>query len=119
MARLFYHPGSDCLFVEQHEHIDWNHIPGEEVDDVSEAKWAVDRYNAENPGYKVHLWHGPSNCECPHDRCVVCDGGLGSCVVCGQGECEITTDCPGESPPEHLRVATCAGYIDFWSGVWL
>lgn len=106
MPRLYYHPGSDALWVEQYEYIDWSHLPGEEVDDVSMDPAMVERYNREVPGYKVHLMQ---------DR----EDGLGFCLICRAGECELTTDCPGEPQPEYRRVATCAGFSDFWSGVWL
>ncbi len=104
--RLYYHPGSDSVWVEQYEHIDWSHLPGEEVDDVSLNPDMVARYNRENPGHPVHLYQ---------DR----EDGLGFCLICRAGECEITTDCPGEKPTEEQQAAVCAGTIDYWSGVWL
>jgi hypothetical protein len=119
MPRLFYHPGSDSLWVEQYHYIDWSHLPGEEVDDVSGNAEMVSRYNREVPGYPVHLFHGHENCNCNHDRCTICDGGLAFCVVCRQGECEVTTDCPGSPPTEEQNAAVCAGKLDYWSGVWL
>lgn len=104
--RLFYHPGSDSLWVEQYQYIDWSHLPGEEVDDVSCNPEMVSRYNAEVPGYPVHLMQ---------DR----EDGLGFCLVCRAGECELTTDCPGHRTSEARREEVCKGNLDYWSGVWL
>lgn len=104
MPSLLYHAESDCLFVEQFEHIDWNHI--EPCDDVSDQKWAVDRYNAEHPEGRLHLYS-------------FTEEGLARCGVCGGAECSLTTDCPGEKIPYDMQDAICAGEIDFFSGVWL
>jgi hypothetical protein len=119
MPRLLYHPGSDCLWTEQHQHIDWSHLPGEEVEDVSDDRACVDRYNRENPGYMVHKWHGPQDHADPEasDRCQACV--LALCIVCGAGECELTTDCPGHRVSDARREEVCAGRLDYWSGVWL
>lgn len=37
-----------------------------------------------------HVWH-----KCQKDRCYICEGGLGLCVVCGGFEGSLLTHCPG------------------------
>lgn len=102
---LWYHPESDALFVQQGG--EWqNSADGALCGDVSDQQWAVDRYNQENPGHPVHLFQ---------DR----EDGLGFCLVCLAGECELTTDCPGHRVSEARRAEVCAGRLDYWSGVWL
>ncbi len=117
--RLFYHPGSDALWVEQYQYIDWSHLPGEEVDDVSDNREMVSRYNRENPGYLLHVWHGPQD-HADRDGSETCQSCvLAFCIVCRAGECELTTDCPGHRTSEARREEVCKGNLDFWSGVWL
>lgn len=118
MDRLWHHPESDALFVGPPG--DWQETgDGALCNEVSDHREMVERYNRENPGYLLHVWHGPQDHADRNDSetCQACV--LSYCMVCRAGECELTTDCPGEPQPEHLRVATCAGYADFWSGVWL
>jgi hypothetical protein len=57
------------------------------VDEAQEIEQAID---AE---LKLqHVYH-----KCDKDRCFICEGPLLYCVVCGQGEVELTEFCPG--PP--------------------
>lgn len=38
-----------------------------------------------------HVWH-----ECDDLDCMICNGGLSLCIVCGQGEGSLEDVCPGE-----------------------
>lgn len=52
-----------------------------------------------------HIYITPKTCEpCKEDResaeesyrrCMICDGGLSQCSVCGQAENELESTCPG------------------------
>lgn len=116
---LYYHPESDSLFMEQYRDIDWLHVEPNQCVEVTDDAEMVSRYNRENPGYESHLFHGFKNCDCQHDRCTICDGGLAYCKTCQSGECEVTTNCPGAPMTEEQSAEVCAGRLDYWSGVWL
>lgn len=61
-----------------------------------------------------HVWHDAENCRRDADeRCVVCEGGLADCIVCGAAECQLTTDCPGEHVDADKRDTVCAGALDY------
>ncbi len=38
-----------------------------------------------------HMWH-----TCGNERCIICDGGLSVCIVCGGAEGTLTTECCGK-----------------------
>ncbi|MFA5557876.1 MAG: hypothetical protein WDA59_00245 [Methanofastidiosum sp.] len=44
-----------------------------------------------------HKFITPETCRCgKNGQCVVCDGGMQICSVCGLWGGSLTTDCPGE-----------------------
>lgn len=62
-----------------------------------------------------HTWY---KCTCGQPGCMFCDGGLGSCTVCGGFEGTLTTDCIGCRLQEPTLNAVWKGYIDFVDGRW-
>jgi len=52
-------------------------------------------------------------------NCIVCDGGLGICKVCGCIEASLAKECPGFQCYETHGEAIYTGYIDFMDGHWV
>lgn len=52
-------------------------------------------------------------------HCVVCDGGLAICRVCGAGEGGLTTECPGYRVCFDASERVYKGQIDFRGGKWV
>ncbi len=50
-----------------------------------------------------HIYESHENCD--RNPCMVCDGGLGICVVCGAAEGELTDDCHGEPVEDRIKIA--------------
>lgn len=55
-----------------------------------------------------HVWH---RCLPGCIGCAFCNGGLGLCTVCGAGEAELLTECPGYRLNGEARVATMLGEV--------
>lgn len=53
------------------------------------------------------------------ESCIVCDGGLGICTVCGGAEGSLTTDCPGVKMTPEQDEAVYACKLDFKDGKWI
>lgn len=65
-----------------------------------------------------HDFMTPAECTCDGETgCMICDGGLSVCKVCGGGEGSLTTDCPGERIPEGLDHEVYAGELDYREGL--
>lgn len=52
-----------------------------------------------------HVWKTHTSCEDIY--CSICEDGLAFCTVCKAGECELTTDCPGEPTMDEQRRQVC------------
>lgn len=64
---------------------------------------------------KHFLWRcGRDEPDCP--GCILCEGGLAVCVVCGGGEAALPTDCPGEDMTSIQMNAVQAGALDYRRG---
>jgi hypothetical protein len=63
--------------------------------------------------FSGHQWH-----RCTRERCIICEGGLGCCTVCGGAEGSLPTECPGELMPPHVQDAVYDEQIDFSRGRW-
>lgn len=58
--------------------------------------------------------------KCPNPgRCMICDGGLALCALCGCGEGGLPTDCPGYNCYAEYGDAIHRGEIDFVDGEWV
>jgi hypothetical protein len=59
-------------------------------------------------------------CYCPEDdRCVVCEGGLADCSVCGGAESSLPADCPGKRMSDGTIALIAAGELDYKDGEWI
>ena len=56
---------------------------------------------------------------CTHPHCPICEGGLAVCEICGCGEGELPTECPGFKCSSLLRDSIYRGKIDFKNGTWM
>lgn len=63
-----------------------------------------------------HVWF---ECECNQTGCMFCDGGLGSCTVCGGFEGTLTHECCGYALDEHTLNAVYKGGLDYVHGKWV
>lgn len=63
-----------------------------------------------------HVWEKHTNCE--EQSCIICDGGLAVCTVCGLVDGCLTTDCPGEPVYRSHGEAVYQGELDYveWQG---
>lgn len=57
-------------------------------------------------------------CECSQEvdklmACMVCEGGLALCVVCGGAEGSMPSDCPGHRMEPEVQDAVYAGEVDY------
>ncbi|CVK18498.1 hypothetical protein [Sporomusa sphaeroides] len=63
-----------------------------------------------------HQYREPKDCNCNGEPgCMVCDGGLSICKVCGLMEGSLTTDCPGEWSGKKSE-EIYAGNLDYREG---
>ena len=60
-----------------------------------------------------HVLHGSRQAPCTKEDCMVCDGGLGLCVVCGCAEGEWTTHCCGYLYDPVVGESVYAGEVDY------
>lgn len=67
---------------------------------------------------REHVWYKCAQ-PCYRPSCPYCDGGLGTCVVCGSSEGELTTECPGQKVSSAVRALVYAGRMDFRGGRWV
>lgn len=63
--------------------------------------------------------HKYFKCGCNRPGCQFCDGGLGSCTVCGGFEGTLATQCPGIPLSEQVLEAIYKGGLDFKQNVWV
>jgi hypothetical protein len=64
--------------------------------------------------------HIQKQCNCKRDNCVICEGVLFICEVCGCAEGELTTDCCGYKLSEEIRDRIYKkGNLDFKNGQWV
>jgi hypothetical protein len=61
--------------------------------------------------HKFHL--------CKRTSCMVCNGGLSLCTICGGAEGSLTTDCPGKQLTGKEQDKIYAGSLDFRDGSWV
>lgn len=66
-----------------------------------------------------HQYLTPKECKCRKDwHCMVCDGGLGLCTVCGCFEGSLATECPGVGCYVEYGGLIYNGSIDYRDGAW-
>jgi hypothetical protein len=64
-----------------------------------------------------HIYY---KCDPPCDiACSFCDSSLALCNICGAGEGELATECPGPDTTKQQRELTMTGMIDFVGGKWV
>lgn len=64
-----------------------------------------------------HVFVTSKDCTCDGSAsCMICDGGLAICKVCGGMEGSLTTDCPGEMIPMERHNEVYAGKFDYREG---
>jgi hypothetical protein len=56
--------------------------------------------------------------KCTTANCMICDGGLSLCTVCGGLEGGLPTECPGEQMTMDRQQEVYEGKIDFVGGAW-
>lgn len=61
----------------------------------------------------------PAECSCGSAGCMICDGGLSLCKVCGALEGSLTKECPGERVPMSKQDRVYAGEIEYVGGRWV
>lgn len=59
----------------------------------------------------------PCDCGDRERSCMICDGGLALCVVCGGGEGSLPTDCPGRQLTMEEQDHIYEGTLNFVNGV--
>ena len=62
-----------------------------------------------------HQW---SKCNCNKYNCVICEGNLSICAVCGAAEGELTTECPGVKMTPDQKKGAYTGNLDYYNGEW-
>lgn len=63
--------------------------------------------------------HVRASHNCPASMfCMICDGGLFLCGVCGGAEGSLPSECPGERMTTAQEEAVYAGRLDFRQGAW-
>lgn len=67
-----------------------------------------------------HVFIEPKDCNCDKyengQSCMVCDGGLAICRVCGLMEGSLTTDCPGVESWSEYSERVYKGELDYREG---
>ena len=71
------------------------------------------------PGWVGHVFEThPLDGKCLSEYlCIICDGGLSNCIVCGLAEGALTTECPGVDC-RHLSDTIYNDGYDFREGAW-
>lgn len=64
-----------------------------------------------------HIYERHVNCHT--ENCIICDGGLSICTVCGCIEASLPTHCPGFNCWATHGQAIYKGEIDFVNGKWI
>ena len=62
--------------------------------------------------------HVFKECDCDERGCVICEGGLVICEVCGLAEGSLTTECYGKKVSYGVGEQVYAGKMDFINGNW-
>ena len=65
-----------------------------------------------------HIYEKHENCSQP-GQCMICDGGLALCTVCGCLEGSLSTHCPGYDCYRECGDAIYKGEIDYLDGEWV
>lgn len=65
-----------------------------------------------NHKYAVHE-------DCHIDYCMICEGGLAVCEICGGLEGALPTDCPETRMTKDQIDQTYEGKLDFQNGKWI
>jgi len=60
-----------------------------------------------------HDFKTSEDCNCTEAGCMICDGGLALCKVCGLLEGALTTDCPGHKVPYCMGEMIYGGLLDY------
>jgi len=63
-----------------------------------------------------HVYEDHTGKDCQKTNCVICDGGLAVCTVCGLFEGSLTTDCPGEPSYRKYGDQIYKGELDYKEG---
>ena len=66
---------------------------------------------------RQHTYVKHENCQNPY--CMICDGGLALCEVCGGLEGGLPSECPGERMSNETQDKVYRGEIDFRNGAWV
>lgn len=64
-----------------------------------------------------HVYEEHKNCTTPN--CMICDGGLVVCIVCGGAEVELTSECCGTRMTIYQKEDRATGLIDYVNGKWV
>lgn len=64
-----------------------------------------------------HTFETHENCHLT--SCMICDGGLGLCKVCGCLEGQLATECPGFDIGSEVGDLIWKGKADFINGEWI
>lgn len=64
----------------------------------------------------AHVYEKHANCKRMY--CMVCEGGLAICSVCGCLEGSLAAECPGFNCWVSHGEAIYQGYIDYFNGAW-
>lgn len=57
--------------------------------------------------------------DCKLNSCIICDGGLALCEVCGLGEGALTTECCGHRVDSDVADDCYIGKQDFINNIWV
>lgn len=63
-----------------------------------------------------HIWY---KCTCNEINCMFCEGGLGSCTVCGGFEGTLTKECCGHRLDSFILDAIYKGGLNYISNEWI
>lgn len=67
-----------------------------------------------------HVYLDGKSCNCKKEgNCMICDGGLAICKICGLYEGSLTTECPSYDCYKDKSDDVYAGKIDFRDGKWV
>lgn len=65
-----------------------------------------------------HIYEKHDDCG-PDDICLICDGGLCVCIICGGAEVELTIDCCGRRMSIEEKDDVSCGLLNFKDGKWI
>jgi len=68
-------------------------------------------------GLMKHIFEEHTDCQV--EGCLICDGGLAICTVCGLAEGSLTTDCCGYRCAAEMGDSVYNGKKDFVNGQWV